>query len=99
MLAPVQSKVPHLPWLTRCLSAQKAKFVVMHKGAVVGEIDNIYGSQQEDPLGGHLSALSIYDFMLKLKDAFPAHEAGVSWIVVDDPTVSDKQGRHWHWLK
>ena len=62
----------------------------MHKGAVVGEIDSVHGSQQGDPLGGHLFALAIYDFMLKLKETFP--EACISWSV-HDLTVSAKQGQ------
>ena len=50
MLSQVESKVPHMLRFTRYLYAQRAKFVVMHKGAVVGEIDSVHGSQ-EIPLG------------------------------------------------
>ena len=90
MLAQVESKVPHLLRFTSYLYAQSAKFVVMHRAAVVGEIDSIHGSQQGDRLTGCFFALSIYDSMVKLKDTFP--EAGNSWIV-DVLTVSAKQGR------
>ena len=71
MLSQVESKVPHMLRFTRYLYAQRAKFVVMHKGAVVGEIDSVHGSQQGGPLGGHLFALVIYDFMLNLKETLP----------------------------
>ena len=64
--------------------------MVVHKGAVVLKVNSVYGSQQGDPLGGHFFALSMYDFMLRLATKFP--EACISWIV-DDLTVSDKQGR------
>ena len=60
MLSQVESKVPHMLRFTRYLYAQRAKFVVMHKGAVVGGIDSVHGSQEGDPLGGHLFALAIY---------------------------------------
>ena len=90
MLSQVESKVPHMLRFTKYLYAQRAKIVVMHKGVVVGEIASVHGSQQGHLLGGHLFALAIYGFMLKLKGTFP--EACISWIV-DDLTVSAKQGQ------
>ena len=88
MLAQVQHKFPHLLRFARFCYAQQAKLVVMHAGAVVGEIESVFGTQQGDPLGGHFFALSIFQFMADLQVKFP--EACVSWIV-DDLTVSDTQ--------
>jgi len=90
MLTQVQHRFPGMLRFVRYTYAQRASFVVMHKGRVVKEIDSIYGTQQGDPLGGHLFALSIYDFMLDLRDNFP--QAAISWIV-DDLTVSDTQAQ------
>jgi hypothetical protein len=90
MLAQVEQKFPALLRFTRYVYAQRAKFVVMHKGRVIEAIDSVHGTQQGDPLGGHLFALSIYDFMKELRDDFP--QAAISWIV-DDLTVSDTQAQ------
>ena len=58
MLSPVEGQVHHMLRFTRYLYAQRATFV-MHKGAVVGEIGSVRGSQQGAPLGGHLFALAL----------------------------------------
>ena len=89
LLTQVECKLPHMLRFVRYLYAQAATLVVMHEGKVVGEIESVFGTQQGDPLGGHFFALSIYDFMAALLRQFP--EAAISWIV-DDLTVSDKQG-------
>ena len=89
MLAEVQEKFPELLRFTRFCYADRPAFVVMSKGKVVVEIATKFGTQQGDPLGGHLFALSIYKFMFDLKAAFP--HACISWIV-DDLTVSASQG-------
>ena len=81
MLAQVQAKLPRLLRFTRYCYAQIAKVVIMHRGKIVRVLDSRFGTQQGDPLGGHFFALSIYDFMLKLKDTF--QNACVSWIVDD----------------
>jgi hypothetical protein len=88
MLAQVEVKLPHLLRFARYCYAQVAKVVIMHKGATVRVLDSKFGSQQGDPLGGHFFALSIFDFMLELKDTF--QNACVSWIV-DDMTASGTQ--------
>ena len=90
MVSQVAAKLPHLSRFTRYCYAQTARFVVMHKGVVVAELDSVFGSQQGDPLGGHFFALSVYDFMRELRDAFQSES--ISWIV-DDLTVSGTQGR------
>ena len=89
LLTQVECKLPHVLRFVRYLYAQAATLVVIHEGKVVGEIKSVFGAQQGDPLGGHFFALSIYDFMAALLHRFP--EAAISWIV-DDLTVSDKQG-------
>ncbi|MEC9336354.1 MAG: hypothetical protein VYC68_02515, partial [Candidatus Thermoplasmatota archaeon] len=90
MLSQVEVKMPRLLRFTRYCYAQVGRLVFMYKGKVVQVLDSKFGSQQGDPLGGHYFALSIFDFMEELHAAFP--EACVSWIV-DDLTVSDKQGQ------
>ena len=88
MLAQIEAKLPHLLRFSRYLYAQVAKVVIMHKGVAGRVLESRFGSQQGDPLGGHFFALSIFDFMLELKDKF--QNACVSWIV-DDLTVSGTQ--------
>lgn len=89
MLAQIQARMPHLLRFARFLYAKPAKFVVMHEGKVVGEIDSVFGTHQGCPLGGHFFALSILDFMREVRDKCP--QAAVSWIV-DDLTVSGTVG-------
>jgi len=90
MMAQVEVKLPRLLRFTRYCYAQEGTVVFMYKGKSVKELKSKFGSQQGDPLGGHYFALSIFDFMQELHSAFP--EACKSWIV-DDLTVSDKQGQ------
>ena len=88
MLAEVQARFPKMLRFVRFLYADSPLFVLMSKGKEVVKIATKYGTQQGDPLGGHLFALSIYKFMFDLRSKFP--EACISWIV-DDLTVSATQ--------
>ena len=85
MITQVQHKVPQWLRFVRYCYARPARLVIMHNGQVVQVIRSRHGSQQGDPIGGHLFALSIYDFMFDLIQQIP--QAAISWIV-DDLTIS-----------
>ena len=62
MLAEVQARFPKMLRFVRFLYADSPLFVVMSKGKEVVKIATKYGTQQGDPLGGHLFALSLHKF-------------------------------------
>ena len=85
MISQVQHKVPTWVRFVRYCYAKPSRLAVLKNGVAVHTVMSKYGSQQGDPIGGHLFALAIYDFMALVARHVP--QAAISWIV-DDLTVS-----------